>query len=239
MLKNRGVLAFVTDGLVRDLPGLLAVGLPVYCAGLTPNSPVRNGPGTVGLPVVVGGVHVEAGDIVVADQDGVVIVPRGQTGRSGTAVWRTRGRSGAGSQGQRRTRSAGFRRKPCCAPTESSSYLSSSRTRPGAMEVQHDRQIATTAARPAARPAQPAAETIRPNEGWRRKGYSVAAMRELARRALPRPVFDFADGGAEDERTLRRNEEAFAEFDLLPNRSTGRRIASSPSTSSVIACRCR
>jgi 4-hydroxy-4-methyl-2-oxoglutarate aldolase len=78
MLKNRGVTGFVTDGLVRDLPGLLAVGLPVYSAGLTPNSPVRNGPGTVGLPVVVGGVHVESGDLVVADQDGVVIVPRDQ-----------------------------------------------------------------------------------------------------------------------------------------------------------------
>ena len=36
--------------------------------------------------------------------------------------------------------------------------------------------------------------------------YSVAEMRAAARRVLPRPVFDFADGGAEDERTLRRNE---------------------------------
>ena len=78
MLKNRGVAAFVTDGLVRDLPGLLAVGLPCFCAGLTPNSPVRNGPGTVGEPIVAGGVLVESGDIVVADQDGVVIVPRGR-----------------------------------------------------------------------------------------------------------------------------------------------------------------
>jgi 4-hydroxy-4-methyl-2-oxoglutarate aldolase len=78
MLKNRGVAGFVTDGLVRDLPGLVAVGLPVYCAGLTPNSPVRNGPGTVGLPVVVGGVHVASGDLVVADQDGVVVIPRDQ-----------------------------------------------------------------------------------------------------------------------------------------------------------------
>ena len=51
---------------------------------------------------------------------------------------------------------------------------------------------------------------------WRRKGYSVAAMRELARRELPRPVFDFADGGAEDERTLRRNESAFDDVRLLP-----------------------
>src|SRR5260221_667704 len=45
-------------------------------------------------------------------------------------------------------------------------------------------------------------------------GYSNAALRDLARRALPRPVFDFADGGAEDERPLRRNRAAFASVDL-------------------------
>ena len=78
MAKNRGVAGFVTDGLVRDLVGILGVGLPVYCAGLTANSPARNGPGTVGLPIVLGGVRVESGDIVVGDRDGVVIVPRGE-----------------------------------------------------------------------------------------------------------------------------------------------------------------
>ena len=51
---------------------------------------------------------------------------------------------------------------------------------------------------------------------WMRKGYSVDAMRKLARAALPRPVFDFADGGAEDEQTLRRNERSFDNVDLLP-----------------------
>lgn len=51
---------------------------------------------------------------------------------------------------------------------------------------------------------------------WRRKAHSIGALRELARAALPKPVFDFADGGAEDERTLRRNEAAFAEIALLP-----------------------
>jgi len=56
---------------------------------------------------------------------------------------------------------------------------------------------------------------------WRRRGYSIAAMRDLARAALPRPVFDFADGGAEDERTLRRNETAFAEVELLPRPLNG------------------
>jgi 4-hydroxy-4-methyl-2-oxoglutarate aldolase len=75
MLKNRGAAAFVTDGFVRDIQGIRAVGLPCYAAGLTPNSPARNGPGTVGLPVVVGGVAVNAGDIVIGDEDGVVIVP--------------------------------------------------------------------------------------------------------------------------------------------------------------------
>ncbi len=76
MARNRGVAGFVTDGLVRDLPGILSVGLPVFAAGVTPNSPARNGPGSVNLPVVVGGVRVEAGDVIVADQDGVVVIPR-------------------------------------------------------------------------------------------------------------------------------------------------------------------
>lgn len=49
-----------------------------------------------------------------------------------------------------------------------------------------------------------------------RQAYSVGAVRDLASRALPRPVFDFSDGGAEDERTLRRNEAAFREIDLVP-----------------------
>ncbi|HNB26903.1 MAG TPA: alpha-hydroxy acid oxidase [Alphaproteobacteria bacterium] len=51
---------------------------------------------------------------------------------------------------------------------------------------------------------------------WHRRAYSIAALRELARAALPKPVFDFADGGAEDERTLRRNEAAFDDLALLP-----------------------
>jgi L-lactate dehydrogenase (cytochrome)/(S)-mandelate dehydrogenase len=56
---------------------------------------------------------------------------------------------------------------------------------------------------------------------WQRRGYSIVAMRELARAALPKPVFDFADGGSEDEVTLRRNESAFAEIELLPTPLNG------------------
>jgi 4-hydroxy-4-methyl-2-oxoglutarate aldolase len=75
MMRNRGITAFVTDGLIRDIEGILPVGLPVFCRGITPNSPVRNGPGTVGLPVILGGQQVCAGDLVAGDRNGVVVVP--------------------------------------------------------------------------------------------------------------------------------------------------------------------
>jgi 4-hydroxy-4-methyl-2-oxoglutarate aldolase len=74
--RNRGVAALVTDGLVRDLDDLETVGVPTFAMGVTPNSPQRRGPGSVGLPIVCGGVAVGAGDIVVGDRDGVVVVPR-------------------------------------------------------------------------------------------------------------------------------------------------------------------
>ncbi len=75
MALNRGVAGVITDGAVRDTPGIIEVGLPVYCAGVSPNSPQRNGPGTVGLAISIGGVTVNPGDVVVGDVDGIVIVP--------------------------------------------------------------------------------------------------------------------------------------------------------------------
>ena len=60
-----------------------------------------------------------------------------------------------------------------------------------------------------------------PAPSWKRRAYSVEAMRGLARAALPKPVFDFADGGAEDEQSLRRNEAAFDEIALLPRPLSG------------------
>ncbi len=76
MMKNKGIAAFVTDGLARDKAGILEFGLPVFCQGVSPNSPGRTGLGTVGAPVTLGGVHVNPGDIVVGDADAVVIVPQ-------------------------------------------------------------------------------------------------------------------------------------------------------------------
>jgi len=81
MHKNVGTQAIVTDGTIRDQDGVEAVALPIFHAGVTPNSPASVGPGSVGLPVLCGGVRVESGDIVVGDRDGVVIVPQSQAER--------------------------------------------------------------------------------------------------------------------------------------------------------------
>jgi len=75
MMRNKGIAAFVTDGLARDRAGIVAAGLPVFAMGISPNSPACTGPGQVGAPVVLGGIQVCSGDIVVGDADGVVVVP--------------------------------------------------------------------------------------------------------------------------------------------------------------------
>lgn len=72
----RGLAGLVTDGAVRDVDGIVESGLPVFAAAVTPNSPQKDGPGELNVPVVCGGQRVEPGDVVVGDGDGVVVVPR-------------------------------------------------------------------------------------------------------------------------------------------------------------------
>lgn len=75
MLKNAGAAAFVTDGPMRDYDGIVATGLPCWCTGLNPNSPAANGPGATATTAVVGGRQVATGDMIVADLNGVVVIP--------------------------------------------------------------------------------------------------------------------------------------------------------------------
>ncbi|MFI6905961.1 methyltransferase [Nonomuraea sp. NPDC050394] len=76
IMVNAGVVGAVVDGAVRDVQTLSEMGLPVYARAITPAGPFKNGPGAIGAPVAVGGVVVAAGDVLVGDADGVVIVPR-------------------------------------------------------------------------------------------------------------------------------------------------------------------
>jgi regulator of RNase E activity RraA len=67
----------VIDGGVRDLPQLKKIGFPVYALGPVPSTSVGHYRfGGMNVPVVCDGVPVAPGDIIVADQDGVVVVPR-------------------------------------------------------------------------------------------------------------------------------------------------------------------
>lgn len=72
--RHRGIAAFVIDGLVRDLPDIIASGFPVYACGETPIGPLHRGPGEINFTVCCGGVVVNPGDIVVGDKAGIVVI---------------------------------------------------------------------------------------------------------------------------------------------------------------------
>ena len=76
-MKKRGVAALVTDGVVRDVAGVLGTGLPVWCDG------VAASPSVAGLtfvnwqePIGCGGVAIFPDDVIVVDADGAVVIPK-------------------------------------------------------------------------------------------------------------------------------------------------------------------
>lgn len=76
-MQKKGVAALITDGVVRDVAGVLGTGLPVWCSG------VAAPPSVAGLtfvdwqrPIGCGGVAVFPGDVVVVDEDGAVLIPQ-------------------------------------------------------------------------------------------------------------------------------------------------------------------
>ncbi|GHH34819.1 MULTISPECIES: RraA family protein [Streptomyces] len=81
-----GAVGAVVDGYVRDGAIIEKLGVPVFARGLTPAGPFKNGPGTIGEPVALGGVVVNPGDIVVADDDGVIVIPPHRAEEALTAV---------------------------------------------------------------------------------------------------------------------------------------------------------
>src|SRR5215210_6408392 len=76
-MARRGVAALVTDGVVRDLEGVLGTGLPIWCGGFAAPPSVA-GLTFVGWgePIEIGGVAIFPNDIIVADQDGAVVIPQ-------------------------------------------------------------------------------------------------------------------------------------------------------------------
>jgi regulator of RNase E activity RraA len=76
-MKYRGLAGAVVDGSVRDLPQIGKLQFPVYSRGVAPSTTINHFRVTgVNVPVSCAGVQVSPGDIVVADEDGVAVVPK-------------------------------------------------------------------------------------------------------------------------------------------------------------------
>jgi 4-hydroxy-4-methyl-2-oxoglutarate aldolase len=79
---HKGIAGVVADGPVRDIDALREMNFPVWATAISPSHPEKRGPGSVNVPVVVDGVLVEPGDVIVADGDGVLVIPQAHLART-------------------------------------------------------------------------------------------------------------------------------------------------------------
>lgn len=78
MLKQaqaRGIAGFVIDGMVRDAEAFRREKFPCFARGLSHRGPYKDGPGEMNVPVAVGGLVVQAGDVIIGDCDGLLSIP--------------------------------------------------------------------------------------------------------------------------------------------------------------------
>jgi RraA family protein len=73
--RQRGVAGMVIWGAIRDSAEIGAGSYPVFAAGVTHRGPYKNGPGEINVPIVIGGMAINPGDIIVGDADGLVAIP--------------------------------------------------------------------------------------------------------------------------------------------------------------------
>ncbi len=79
---KKGIAGVVADGSIRDVDALREMNFPCWSTAISPSHPEKRGPGSVNVPIVADGVLVEPGDVVVADGDGVIVIPQAHLERA-------------------------------------------------------------------------------------------------------------------------------------------------------------
>ncbi|GEK34435.1 RraA family protein [Kurthia sibirica] len=80
MMQLVGIAGLVVDGVIRDLTTVQELAWPVFCKGTTAVAGVKKGGGIINTTVALGGVAVTPGDYIMADDDGVVVIPQQSIG---------------------------------------------------------------------------------------------------------------------------------------------------------------
>jgi regulator of RNase E activity RraA len=78
--QRHGVAGFVIDGVIRDVAEARANSFPIFARGVSPIPGAKDGPGEINGTITCGGIKVHPGDVVVADEEGIVVVPRAEAG---------------------------------------------------------------------------------------------------------------------------------------------------------------
>jgi regulator of RNase E activity RraA len=75
LAQRQGIAGFVIDGAIRDTSAFMNGDFPVYAKGVTHRGPYKDGPGEINVPISIGGMIINSGDIVIGDEDGLVVLP--------------------------------------------------------------------------------------------------------------------------------------------------------------------
>nr|WP_293992210.1 RraA family protein [uncultured Fusobacterium sp.] len=66
---------FIINGYIRDMEDIRKLDFPIFCKGAMPNKPSKKDEGTINHTIKIGNVEINSGDIIVADEDGIVVIP--------------------------------------------------------------------------------------------------------------------------------------------------------------------
>lgn len=87
--QERGCAGFVIDGAVRDSASFAEEDFPCYARDVTHRGPFKTGPGSINVPVSIGGQVVQPGDVLIGDEDGIVTFPQADAARVLAAAHRS------------------------------------------------------------------------------------------------------------------------------------------------------